>query len=450
MVLVFILYFSFYGISRHQAFLSEYYDMGIMDQTVYNTSKGRILQMTDPAGFQSINRLVIHGDVILALLAPLYWIYSGPETLIILQVLIVALGSIFVYLLTKEILGSNKIGLLLAFLYLMYPPLQWSVIFDFHAVTLSTTFLLALFYFWKKEKYLFSAIFFLLTIFSKEQVAVTITLMAIYFILSKRGDRRFNFAVFGLSIFWLLAVFFWLIPYFRQGQHFALVRYKYIGASLSSIMIIIQKLFSTNSLDYFWLILSPLSLLPIFSPVILLALPDLVINLLSSNTNMQSVIYHYTAVNTPILFLSLIYSLQFIQEKKKMAIKYLLIILLMATFFTSWKYSPLPYSKWADMRPFQNRLAETNDIELWTRILSDENISVAASGSLAPHFSRRKTLIRFSSNYIKGDYVVLLRNKVLDDWYDKKGSIDAYNLLKKDPNFKLVYGRLNLEIYKKI
>src|SRR3989338_1315649 len=437
MILLFVSFFSYYGIKRHQVYLSEYYDLGIMDQTVYNTSRGRILQLTDPTGFTTINRLAIHADVFLAVLAPLYWLYSGPVTLIILQVFTVALGSVFIYFLSKEILKSKIVSLGLVFLYLMYLPLQWSVIFDFHSVTLTTTFILAFFFFLVKRRYLFSLFFAALAIISKEQVAVTIILMSVYFYLIRR-EKKFSIYLIFMSVIWLVSFFFVFLPLFRQNSHFALSRYQYLGTGINAFVIILQKIFHIATVTYLWKIFSPLAFLPLLSPFILFAMPDLLINILSDNANMQNILHHYTAVLTPVFFISAIYGIKFLIKRFENKINYLWIILVIALFFASYKYSPLPYSLAYDGRPFNSRLPETNDIQLLQRILSDENIKVAVSGNLGPHFSQRKTLIRFSSNYKMADYVVLLKDKVLADWYDINGSRDAYFQLSYDENFKLV------------
>ncbi|KXK09960.1 MAG: hypothetical protein UZ22_OP11002000951, partial [Microgenomates bacterium OLB23] len=50
---------------------------------------------------------------------------------------------------------------------------------------------------------------------------------------------------------------------------------------------------------------------PLLAPqFLLLALPEWLIVLLSSNTNMRALQYHYTALLTPFIFIALLYGLK--------------------------------------------------------------------------------------------------------------------------------------------
>ena len=146
-ILAFIVVFSYLSIKRYRTLNSYYYDLGIMNQVVYNTSKGRFLEMTNQDLKKNVSRLAIHFDPILAIFAPFYKIYEGPEVLLIGQALILGLGAWAVFLISEKILKKKFISMIFALSYLFYFPVQRAVIFDFHAVTLATTFLLFALYF---------------------------------------------------------------------------------------------------------------------------------------------------------------------------------------------------------------------------------------------------------------------------------------------------------------
>ena len=57
---------------RHWSLGSYYYDLGIMHQVVYNTSKGHFFQMTDPNTNAAISRFAIHADPLMVIFAPFY------------------------------------------------------------------------------------------------------------------------------------------------------------------------------------------------------------------------------------------------------------------------------------------------------------------------------------------------------------------------------------------
>ena len=90
-ILAFIVTFSYLSIRRYKTLNSYYYDLGIMNQVVYNTAHGRFLEMTNQDLKKNVSRLAIHFDPILAIFAPFYKIYEGPEVLLIGQVIILGL-----------------------------------------------------------------------------------------------------------------------------------------------------------------------------------------------------------------------------------------------------------------------------------------------------------------------------------------------------------------------
>ena len=77
-ILIYIVLFSYLSIHRYLALNSHYFDLGIMNQVVYNTSRGWLLEMTNQDLKKNVSRLAIHFDPILAAFAPFYKLYEGP------------------------------------------------------------------------------------------------------------------------------------------------------------------------------------------------------------------------------------------------------------------------------------------------------------------------------------------------------------------------------------
>ena len=80
------------AVLRHRAFESGRFDLGNMTQAVWSTAHGDFLSVTDVHGEQ-ISRLGSHFDPILALLAPLWWLWPDPELLLVVQAVAVASRS---------------------------------------------------------------------------------------------------------------------------------------------------------------------------------------------------------------------------------------------------------------------------------------------------------------------------------------------------------------------
>ena len=382
----------------------------------------------------------------------------------IIQAIIVALGAIPIYLLCKLLLKSKFLGVVFSFAYLMYPPLQRANLFDFHAVKLATTLLLFMFYFFSIKKYWFSIIFFILSIFSKEQVPLTTGAFAFLIGISayRDSDRKklfFSSIIFFVSVFWFIASIWLIIPYFRGGQHFALSRYKSLGDGPTEIIkniltnpgIYIDSIFSINNLKYLFLLLSPIAFFTLFAPIyLLMALPEFMINFLSSFPQMKGIDNQYAVVIIPFIFISAIFGVKTIIKNKILDIKKISVLIVISALLMSYYKGLLPYSKNSPLKLFSEQRPEIDSIRLWKNKLKDENISVSVSEALGPHFSQRKKIYRFSETYEYADYVLILGNNIYNDWLDKKKSIKDYEKLKIDKNYNIIYKDNDFEVYKKI
>ena len=464
-IIVYLTFFSYVTVKRHNNLNSSYYDLAIMDQTVYNTSKGRILELTDPEGTANFKRMAIHNDIILAILAPFYYLYQGPETLLVIQTIILALGAIPLYLLAVKVLGSRLLGLIFSFVYLMYPPLQNANLFDFHAVTLATSFLIFMIYFVNVKKYILSFIFFLLAIISKEQVALTTAMYGIYLLFTKRNFNEkskeilFPVIIILTSIIWFTLSIWVIIPYFRQGPHFALSRYKDFGDTPAAVItglllkpqLFIKQLVNADNLKYLFQLLAPLAFLPLFAPIyFFVLLPELAINLLSSHWQMKTIDLHYTAVITPFIIIAAVFgSKKIISKFKSISFVKLGILILLATFVMSYFHGKKLYSQNGKINQYFKVRSEIRAVKLWEKTLKNEDIIVSVTESLGPHFSQRKVFYRFSGSYKEADYVLLLVDNIYSDWLDRKGSIKTYQDLKQDKNFELIYKKDEFEVYEK-
>jgi uncharacterized membrane protein len=464
MIVLYIAYFSWFTILRHTNLYSHYYDLGIMDQTVYNTFHGKFLELTNTTTFDQVKRMSIHNDIFLAFLAPFYFFFEGPQTLLVIQTIILAIGAIPIYLLSKKVLKSPLSGVVFAFAYLMYVPMQRANIFDFHAITLATTFLLWMFYLATIRQFKWAFLFFIAALLCKEEIALTTAFFGIYIMRTsshKRHDTFFGMSIFGISVAWFIASIWLIIPHFRVdgNAHFALSRYGDFGDTPSAIFKglltkpfnYLRLVFHIDTLRYFLFLLGPLIFLSILSPLtLLIVLPEFAINLLSSDWNMRNIIYHYTSVITPFIFISAIYGVKrLLVLERKIQLSFVLIAVICATVLMSYVKGPLPYSREADNYPFLYPQAEVSDTNTWRKILKDDTLVVCATSRLAPHFTDRHIFYLFSDRCFRSDYIVLTKRDIYDD-YDKETNIKIYEQLQSDNTYDLIYNKGDFEVYKKM
>jgi uncharacterized membrane protein len=118
------------------------FDLGNMVQAVWSTTEGRPLEITHGSTGEQMTRLGGHVDPFLALLAPLWMLWSSPLALAFAQIAVVSLGALPVFWLGRRHLHSEQAAGLLALGYLAYPWLATSAVGAIHPVTFAIPLLL--------------------------------------------------------------------------------------------------------------------------------------------------------------------------------------------------------------------------------------------------------------------------------------------------------------------
>jgi uncharacterized membrane protein len=391
----------------------------------------------------------------LAFLAPFYFIYSGPETILIIQTIVLALGAWAVFKISQHIVKNELVSLSLSAAYLLYSPMQRANIFEFHAVTFATTFILWMYYFWLKKNLRLSFLFLVLALFTKEEVGLSIGMFGVYLIFyqfmkirNKREEIRsilYPITITIVSWGWALASTYLIIPYFNGGEHFATGYYSSVRDTY------FQSIFSSNTLQYFFQLLGPMALLPILAPeFIFVALPEFGINLLSSNLQLRSLMFQYSSVIQPWLFIAAIYGASRILKLNRKASVIISSAVIIASLVFSYFKSPLPYSQEKNLDALLYDHAQEHAIVAkWSRRLSVDDIKVSATDQAAPYFAGRRYFYIFAETYPSADYVIVSIPNI-HYTYRNAVTIPAYDLLQKDPRYKKVDELAGYEVYLRI
>jgi uncharacterized membrane protein len=329
LILAYALTFGALALRRHAAFLTNGYDLGNVDQALWNTAHGRFLAFTNMAPVE--NRLALHVEPILLLFVPFYLLGSGPEILLVAQAMVVALGALPAFWLARKRLGSDYAGLVFAAAYLLFPALEAATLFDFHALTLAAPLLLLAFHALEVGQLWRFALFALLAASCKQDVALVLSLMGVYALLTGRPvmegrGRQWRYlvgtgtAILGLAWF-LVAIFVVQPPFSPVGENIHLSRYAWLGDSPLGI---VRSLITQPGLvwEHLWVearlaaylsgLTLPLAFLPLLSPgVLLVAVPSLAANLLSDYSFMWRLEeFHYAAPLVPVFLVAAIYGVE--------------------------------------------------------------------------------------------------------------------------------------------
>jgi uncharacterized membrane protein len=293
-VVTYALLFSDLTLTRYAAFQARALDMGNLHQTVWNTAQGNFFHMTNQPGI--INRLSLHVEPILLPTAVLYWLHDGPETLLILQAVVVALGALPLFALAKLKLHNEWIALAFAVAFLLNPSIQAANWLEFHPVTLAPTFLMAAFYFLVAGRTGWYTVFAVLAASCKEEMGLLLFMIGFYAFLWLRR-YRLGLVTMVLALGWSLTAVLVIQQRFADGNiHWS--RYEYLGATpiqkvialLTQPGLVLAQLQRADAVGYLWEALQSVGLTALLAPeVLLLALPSLAINLLADFPPMHEV-----------------------------------------------------------------------------------------------------------------------------------------------------------------
>jgi len=449
--LIYLTLFSYLSILKHYSFNSSLFDLGIFEQTIWNTSKGKFFQqslsLVSPGNF-----LGDHFSLILLFLALIYRIIPKTETLLICQTIFLASGIFPLYLIGIHFLKNRWAALFIGISYLLYPALEFANLFDFHIITLIIPLIFWGFYFYFKNKKLVALLFFLLALLVKEDISLIILGIGFFMIIQK--DFKFGSFLSVLSLCWFFLTTKVFIPYFNSSTYGYLYRYKFLGNSFSQILITIltkpiftlKYAFSFKKVLYLRNLFKPVCYLSIFGgPIIIPLLITLSFSLLSNYSPQFSIKYHYSISSIPFIFLGIIFAIVNISKlvNKKQPIIFLFSLLIFLTsFFTNLDLGPKPFLLFNEYKIENHQL-------LLKEFLNQipEKVPVSAQNTIGPHLIKREKIYRFP--VINDAEFIILDLKATNFGVPEKKFKKAVKELKNNPDFCLIKEKDKIMLFKK-
>ena len=418
MVMSYFLFFSAMVVRQHDALQTHVFDLGNVDQTVWNTVHGRPLHFTTQPAVGE-HRMGMHVEPILFLISLSYLVYPNPKTLLVIQTLALALGAIPLYALARRRLGSPWAALAFPFAYLMLPALQSVNLFEFHAVALAPLFLLSAFYFmdratWPKSRtpasadthrldWILYAAFVLFALSCKEDISLIVMLLGVYVaVLRKRWLA--GVLTFVVGLVWFYTAVYVVIPHFRPAGSPFLAFYANLGGDPISMVwtlltqpkVFWEHVYTAENARVLMALLLPLAGLPILGfPFWILAGPSLGISLLSNNPLMHRMErYHYAASMIPVILTAAVFGLDWLsrvvpgksKRGRSVRVTVLATLIVVASLWYHYHRGFTPLSRsfsWPDVTPHHRMLDE-----IVGEIPADAVIS--AQANLFPHVSQRE------------------------------------------------------------
>ncbi len=432
---------------RYDAFVTGRFDLGNMVQAVWSTAHGHPLRMTDLHGEQ-ISRLAAHVDPILVLFAPLWWLWPSPQLLLVMQAGVVAVGAIPVFLLARKHLVSSRAALGFALAYLLYPATGWLTLNEFHPVALATPLLLFAFWYLDEDRLLPFALFAIAAATCKEEIALVVAGFGIWYALA-HGQWAAGTAIAFAAGAWAAVAIAVVIPHYNAGAESDFYgRYSEIGGSAGGILEtafthplrIVEAALSARDLHYLLELVAPLAALCLLAPLVLVAaLPELAINLLSSTTTQTSIHFHYTAGLIPPLVIAAIFGAKRLSRWTFPVAAAIVVAALVGNY----RLGPIP--GWRHLPGGQTFQATAARVTVHDRIadralrLIPGDAVVSATNTLGAHLSARERVLSFpfieDSKWIAAD-------ETQPGYADRYAPVPAATqlaALRRNPEWQLVF-----------
>ena len=398
---------------RHESYHSFGFDLGLFNQVFWNTSQGRPFESTMSQALPIPHSLLgDHFSPIFALLMPFYFAYPHPETLLVIQTLVLALGAWPVYLLAKlKLPAGYEACWVLA--YFLFVPLAYINLDDVHEVALAVAPLGFAIYFLERGRRAWFLLCLLVAFLVKEEIALIGAGFGAYMLLGKR-DWKMGLGVLVGSLLAFAVLIQVAIPFFASGRSYPYIaiRYADVGGSPTGIV----KTLVTNPLRIVRALVQPKKLyflVAIFGPVLgisalagwaaLLLLPTLGYLLLSNYAPQYAFTSQYSAPLIPLVFGTAILALARLHDSARRPVMAAVIV---SSLFFSWAFGDLPFSRKFDPSLFTTQSRYAAFIPQLSQIAPDARVS--AENGFPSHLSARRYIYDFGFEGIQdAEWVVL-------------------------------------------
>jgi len=204
-------YTAFYTIRRHFQIQSSAFDLGIFDNLLFNTIKGRFFESPVMFGPGHHNSISTHAEYLMVLFAPIYAIVPRPETLLVIQAVLLGTAGIPLYLFARTMLTAWP-SVVLVLGYLLCGPLHGAQFYDFHWLTLCPFFYFWLFYAIASRKNWLCVLMTLLLFALREDIAVGTAFLGTFLFIT--GLRvRLGIILAAVSAVWFVINKFVIMPW---------------------------------------------------------------------------------------------------------------------------------------------------------------------------------------------------------------------------------------------
>jgi uncharacterized membrane protein len=338
-VLTYALVISYLTILNHERLATQSSDLAEFDNLFFNALNGHPFRAPAiEAELADFSALKVHAEFILYLFLPFYALRPGPEALLVIQSVTVALTAVPIYALAARRLGEPA-ACVVACAFLLMPAVQQPNFYDFHFTAsgmlfVASTLALADAHLAARERgeaklssrlLIGTCVAFSFALLSREDVSFGLGLLGLA--IAASGAFRLGAGMLLSATLWFVVVKFWLMP--RFGTMWFSDIYEDLKAQgysgfdaivktlLTNPVFALRKLFSESRLLYVLHLLVPLAFLWVRRPWLALAvLPGLPFTLLATNREpLVEISFQYVYHFIPYVFAASVLGLVYLKQR---------------------------------------------------------------------------------------------------------------------------------------
>jgi uncharacterized membrane protein len=326
--LVYTLYFSYYTIAYHRSVLTMSYDLGLENNLVWNLVHGGQFMKSSPLVGPVGSHFGFHATLFAYVLGVPYLLHQDPETLLVIQAALLGGAAVPLYLFARSRIGRWSAALV-AVMYVLYPPLHGSNLYDFHYLPLGVFFLWLTLWLVDSGHYKSGALAVLLTLSVREDVAADLAVMGGFMLFAGRRPRA-GLVVGLVATIYFLVMKMMVMPRFLQGSESFLHQWQGLvprgGSGYAGVLTTVignpaftlTSLLETDKFLYLVQIGAPFCFFVWRRPIgFFVSLPGFLFTLLSTKyPPLVQISFQYTAHWTAFLFVAFVSCLEWIRSPK--------------------------------------------------------------------------------------------------------------------------------------
>jgi uncharacterized membrane protein len=432
------IFFSILTIRNHFVMQTAGYDLGIENNLVWNAAhwNGPLFKTSVQMGGPVGTHIGLHQTYISYLIGIPYRLLPRPETLLVLQSLLIGAAALPLYAYARRYLGAWTASFV-ALLFLFNAPMHGSNLYDFHYLPFAPLFLWTTLALLAARRDRWAAVAIVLTLANREDMSALLIVVGMFLLLT--GERpRAGVIVAAVGAVYFVVVKFIVMPRFLGGATAYVHQYKDLlppgengfGGVLKTVLAnpgyTATTILQQDKVLYLLQIMAPLAFFPWRRPIgLLCSLPGFFFTMLATQYPWLTRLgFQYTAYWTSFLFLAVVANLRWLNRAQAAASapaaasevrasrRAWKVAMTAATLVTCYQLGPVfqQNTSWAGFLPLRvdindaDRLRHANLYALIDRIPPDA--SVAASEMLVAHLSSRKNAYTLLHGHYDADYIL--------------------------------------------